>query len=153
MPLVLDRGARLIRTAILHYHPNHSDASLGFKPADTAITRFPDPEHGDVIRLELENNQDPWAIGQHYYLCFTKCSIWQSHPFTPLNLPSVSNGIVKHSYLLRAKGGETRKVEKIIVKIVSRPGNRSRAKAYPAMEWKRRASTVIVPATKKVFRM
>ncbi|KAJ5517231.1 hypothetical protein N7527_008791 [Penicillium freii] len=107
----LDRGARLVRTALLHYHPDHSGTlGLGFKPADATITRFPDTEHGDVIRLDLHNNQDPWSIGQHYYLTFTKCSIWQSHPFTPLNLPTVSKGTVQHSYILRAKSGETKKV-------------------------------------------
>ncbi|OQD84736.1 hypothetical protein PENANT_c012G02738 [Penicillium antarcticum] len=113
----LDRGARLVRTAILHYHPEQSSTlGLGFKAADATITRFPDEEHGDVIRLDLDNNQDPWAIGQHYYLCFTQCSIWQSHPFTPLNLPAVSKGTVRHSYLLRAKGGETKKVAALAAK-------------------------------------
>ncbi|KAJ5794289.1 hypothetical protein N7457_000888 [Penicillium paradoxum] len=107
----LDRGARLVRTALLHYHPDHSNAfGLSFKSADATITRFPDSEHGDVIRLDLHNNQDPWAIGQHYYLSFTQCSIWQSHPFTPLNLPLESKGRVKHSYILRAKSGETKKI-------------------------------------------
>ncbi|KAJ5919444.1 hypothetical protein N7466_010387 [Penicillium verhagenii] len=105
----LDRGARLVRTAILHYRPDHPGL-LAFSAADAAITRFPDQEHGEVVRLDFENKQDLWAVGQHYYLCFTQCSIWQSHPFTPLNAPMWEKGKVKHSYLIRAKSGETKKI-------------------------------------------
>ncbi|KAJ6000611.1 hypothetical protein N7481_001020 [Penicillium waksmanii] len=108
----LDRGARFVRTAILHYHPDQFDQSrmLSFKPAEAAITRFPDEEYGDVIRLDMENPQDIWDVGQHYYLCFQKGSIWQSHPFTPLNAPTLLQGRVKHSYIFRAKKGETKKI-------------------------------------------
>ncbi|KAJ5231715.1 uncharacterized protein N7469_006303 [Penicillium citrinum] len=108
----LDRIARLVRTAILHYHPNQFDQSrvLSFKPAEAAITRFADAEDGDIIRLDLENSQDLWSPGQHYYLCFQKGSIWQSHPFTPLNAPTLLQGKVKHSYIFRAKKGETKKI-------------------------------------------
>ncbi|KAG0155487.1 hypothetical protein PDIDSM_1064 [Penicillium digitatum] len=85
----LDRGARLVRTALLHYHPDHSGTlGLGFKSANATITRFPGTEHGDVIRLDLKNTQDPWSVGQHYYLSFQ----------------------IQHSYILRAKSGETKKV-------------------------------------------
>ncbi|KAJ5642876.1 uncharacterized protein N7484_005383 [Penicillium longicatenatum] len=111
----LDRGARLVRTAILHHRPDHPGI-FALQAAEAAMTRFPDQEHGDVIRLDLENEQDPWAIGQHYYLCFTQCSIWQSHPFTPLNAPIVEKGKVRHSYLLRAKSGETKKVALLAAK-------------------------------------
>ncbi|CAG8089516.1 unnamed protein product [Penicillium salamii] len=117
----LDRGARLVRTALLHYHPDHTGGGLALKPATASITRFPDPEHGDVLRLNLENGQDPWDIGQHYYLCFPKSSVWQSHPFTPLNLPVVKNGTVQHSYLLRAKGGETKKIANLAIESKSTP--------------------------------
>lgn len=108
----LDRGARLVRTALLHYHHFPSGA-MGFQPANAAITSFSDPEHGDVIRLDLASNQDPWTVGQHYYLCFPESSIWQSHPFTPLNAPIVEDGEVKHSYIMRAKGGETKKLAEL----------------------------------------
>lgn len=108
----IDRGARMIRTAFLHYQILPS-GSMGFKPAQATITRFPDAESGDVIRLDLDNEQDPWAIGQHFYLCFTEGSIWQSHPFTPLNAPLTKGGKVTHSYIMRAKAGETRKVAEI----------------------------------------
>ncbi|KAJ5709845.1 hypothetical protein N7493_009437 [Penicillium malachiteum] len=114
----LDRATRLLRTAFLHYHPNEPSV-LGFKSLDAAITIFPDKEYGAVIRLELENIQDPWSIGQHYYLCFSKGSIWQSHPFTPLNAPLVEQGKVRHSYILRAKKGETKKITELAVGGVS----------------------------------
>ena len=105
----LDRGARLIRTALLHYHPDES-GTLGFNAVDATITRYADMESSDVIRLDMDNIQEPWAIGQHYYLCFTQGSIWQSHPFTPLNAPVITKGRVRHSYILRAKKGETKKI-------------------------------------------
>ncbi|KAJ2974052.1 hypothetical protein NQ176_g6254 [Zarea fungicola] len=108
----IDRCVRLARTAFLHYG-HHPSGGMGFKVAEAAVTRFPDALHGDVIRLDMENDQDPWKIGQHYYLCFTQSSIWQSHPFTPLNVPVVQKGTVKHSYLLRAKSGETKKIAEL----------------------------------------
>ncbi|KAL6865494.1 hypothetical protein ACO1O0_001588 [Amphichorda felina] len=114
----LDRGARLVRTAFLHYTRLPS-GNMGFRPAPAVISVFPDAERGDVLRLELENDQDAWAIGNHFYLCFTECSIWQSHPFTPLNAPIVQKGKVKHSYLLRAKGGETKKLAELANKKLS----------------------------------
>ncbi|KAG6023958.1 hypothetical protein E4U40_003651 [Claviceps sp. LM458 group G5] len=107
----LDRGARLVRTALLHHHghPTSSSTYAVFKPVSASMTLFPDPEHGDVLRLDLENQQDTWKIGQHFYLCFTESSIWQSHPFTPLNAPVVDKrGLVKHAYIMRAKSGETK---------------------------------------------
>ncbi|KHN97977.1 Flavoprotein transmembrane component [Metarhizium album ARSEF 1941] len=110
----VDRGARFVRTGLLHHRPRSPSALAGFKPAQATITRFPDAEHGDVLRLDLENAQDPWSIGQHYFLCFVESSIWQSHPFTPLNAPVVQeDGLVKHSYVLRAKSGETRKLAEL----------------------------------------
>ncbi|KAI9903775.1 hypothetical protein N3K66_000304 [Trichothecium roseum] len=105
----LDRIARLVRTGFLHYH-HLPEGSMGFRSVPATMTMFPDAEGGDVVRMELENDQDAWAIGQHFYLCFPTSSIWQSHPFTPLNNPIVRDGKVKHSYLLRAKGGETKKI-------------------------------------------
>ncbi|KAJ4290078.1 hypothetical protein N0V88_006584 [Collariella sp. IMI 366227] len=42
--------------------------------------------------------------------------VWQSHPFTPLSLPEMVDGRVRHSYLFRAKGGETRKIAGVLAK-------------------------------------
>ncbi|KAI1632729.1 ferric reductase like transmembrane component-domain-containing protein [Biscogniauxia mediterranea] len=105
----LDRGVRLVRTGLIHYQ-YLPDGSMGFQAAHASLTHFPDAEHGDAVRLDFTHPQDAWKIGQHFYLCFAECSIWQSHPFTPLNLPRVQDGVVSHSYILRAKKGETKKV-------------------------------------------
>ncbi|RBR12829.1 hypothetical protein FVER53590_14005 [Fusarium verticillioides] len=105
----LDRALRLIRSALIHYQ-FISDGSMGFKHIHSSMKYFPDAKNGDVLRLDFEHPQDPWNIGEHFYLCFAKCSIWQSHPFTPLSLPVVVDGMVRHSYILRAKSGETRKL-------------------------------------------
>ena len=104
-----DRAARMVRTALLHYQFLKS-GNFGFEPAQASITAFRHAQSGDVLRLDFELDQDPWHVGQHYFLCFPECSIWQSHPFTPLNAPQVVDGKVKHSYILRAKGGETKKL-------------------------------------------
>lgn len=112
---ILDRGVRYLRSALIHYQylPN---GSMGFKAAHASLTHFPDPDHGDVVRMDFAHPQDPWKVGEHFYLCFTESSIWQSHPFTPLNLPKVKNGLVAHSYILRAKKGETKKVAELAAK-------------------------------------
>ncbi|KAF5002687.1 hypothetical protein FGRMN_225 [Fusarium graminum] len=110
-----DRGFRFLRTAYLHYHHLPS-GSMGFQAAQAVMTRFPDSEHGDIVRFDLENDQDPWQVGQHYFLCFTESGIWQSHPFTPLNAPFVENGVVKHSYIMRARKGETKKLAELAAK-------------------------------------
>ncbi|PHH74440.1 hypothetical protein CDD82_4937 [Ophiocordyceps australis] len=105
----LDRGARFARTAMLHHHPLDG-SKLGFAPARATMTIFQDFEHGDVVRLDFDNEQDAWLPGQHFFLCFPECSLWQSHPFTPLNSAIVRHGMVRHSYIMRAKRGETAKL-------------------------------------------
>ncbi|KAI1098273.1 ferric reductase NAD binding domain-containing protein [Jackrogersella minutella] len=112
---LLDRAIRYFRSALIHYQ-YLPDGSMGFKAAHAYLTHFPDAEHGDVVRMDFNHPQDPWKVGQHFYLCFTECSIWQSHPFTPLNLPKVHHGLVSHSYILRAKKGETKNVAALAAK-------------------------------------
>lgn len=96
-----DRGVRLIRSALIHYRflsSGHGE----FTAFDAKITHF----ETDVIRLDIDfPSAFSWKIGQHYFLTFTKGSIWQSHPFTPLSLPGTSQG-----YLIRARRGETKRV-------------------------------------------
>ncbi|KAI1299457.1 ferric reductase like transmembrane component-domain-containing protein [Xylaria venustula] len=111
----LDRGMRLLRTALIHYQ-YLPDGSMGFRAAPASLTHFSDDEHGDIIRMDFEQSHDPWKIGQHFYLCFPESSIWQSHPFTPLNLPQTRNSTVSHSYILRAKKGETKKIADLTLK-------------------------------------
>ncbi|KAK6835979.1 hypothetical protein PG987_006474 [Apiospora arundinis] len=105
----LDRAIRLVRTGLAHYQIL-PDGKTGFKAAQASMTHFPDSEHGDILRLDFTHSQEAWKIGQHFYLCFPECSIWQSHPFTPLNLPELKDGVVEHSYIVRAKKGETKKL-------------------------------------------
>ncbi|ORY70970.1 ferric reductase like transmembrane component-domain-containing protein [Pseudomassariella vexata] len=114
----LDRGVRYARSAMLHYG-FLPDGSVGFKAAHANLTHFADAEHGDVVRMDFSHSQDAWKIGQHFYICFAECSIWQSHPFTPLNLPVVKGGVVAHSYIFRAKKGETKKVAELALKKLS----------------------------------
>ena len=107
----VDRGARLLRTALLHYgYVDGSMTKMGFQTAKANVTMFPDATNGDVVRLDFEHNHQPWKVGQHFYLCFPESSIWQSHPFTPSSLPASGNALQSHSYIMRAKSGETRKL-------------------------------------------
>ncbi|KAI1746099.1 ferric reductase like transmembrane component-domain-containing protein [Xylaria scruposa] len=105
---LLDRGIRLLRTALIHYQ-YLPDGSMGFRTAPASLTHFYDSD-GDIVRLDFTQPHDAWKIGQHFYLCFAEGSIWQSHPFTPLSLPQRQNGSVTHSYVFRAKKGETKKI-------------------------------------------
>ncbi|KAJ4005949.1 hypothetical protein NW752_001195 [Fusarium irregulare] len=114
----LDRALRLIRSGLVHYQVMDT-GSMGFKSIKASVKHFPDSENGDVVRLDFVHSQDPWKIGQHFYLCFTECSIWQSHPFTPLSLPVLKEGTIQHSYILRAKQGETRKLAEMARKQIA----------------------------------
>ncbi|KAH9429626.1 hypothetical protein MCOR02_009363 [Pyricularia oryzae] len=107
---------RHLRTVSPHHHTlllHHQwvDGDWGFHPAQARLTSFPDAAgYGDVVRLDFDFVQSPWMVGQHFYLCFPRSSVWQSHPFTPLSLPVVERGVVRHSYIFRAKSGETAKI-------------------------------------------
>lgn len=110
---LIDRSIRLLRSGLLHYNFIES-GKRGFKAAEASVQLFQDPQNGDVVRLDFDHPQKPWSIGQHFYLCFTEGSIWQSHPMTPFSYPESVDGTVKHSYLFRAKKGETKKIAQII---------------------------------------
>jgi predicted ferric reductase len=111
----VDRLIRSLRTAMLHYLPGGKAGTLGFRSATANAQIWHDAENGDVYRLDFDHLQDPWKIGQHFFLCFPASSIWQSHPFTPLSLPMTRrDGTVRHSYIIRAKKGETKKVAEIL---------------------------------------
>lgn len=106
----LDRSVRLLRTWLIHRKTIDDKPGL-YHPAQASVTLFPNKDDGDVVRLDFSHPHKPWRVGQHFYLCFTEGSIWQSHPFTPLNYPGrASDGTTGHSYIFRAKGGETRKM-------------------------------------------
>lgn len=106
----IDRVIRLARTAMIHYQLL-PEGGRGFKSIDAVLSLFPDCETGDdVIRLDFTHIQKPWHVGQHFYITFLEGSIWQAHPFTPLNLPVQEGNSVKHAYIFRAKSGETRRI-------------------------------------------
>ncbi|KAJ4361097.1 uncharacterized protein N0V89_001666 [Didymosphaeria variabile] len=112
---LIDRAVRLGRTALLHYNFLPS-GHMGFRAAPADITFFKDEINGDVVRLDFDHPQDAWSVGQHFYIMFPEGSIWQSHPFTPLSLPVFGADTQKHSYIFRAKGGETRKIAELSAK-------------------------------------
>ncbi|CBX96143.1 hypothetical protein IAQ61_001317 [Plenodomus lingam] len=105
----IDRGVRFARTALMHYNFLPS-GHMGFRAATANITFFKDETNGDIVRLDFDHPQDPWSVGQHFYLMFPESSIWQSHPFTPLSLPIYGADTQHHSYIFRAKKGETKKI-------------------------------------------
>ncbi|KAF2869647.1 ferric reductase NAD binding domain-containing protein [Massariosphaeria phaeospora] len=105
----LDRAIRLVRTALLHYNFLPS-GHMGFRCATASVSFFPDAPHGDMVRLDFEHPHDAWAVGQHFYLTFPESSVWQSHPFTPLSRPVFNADAQHHSYVFRAKKGETKRI-------------------------------------------
>ncbi|KIS65890.1 uncharacterized protein UMAG_05979 [Mycosarcoma maydis] len=111
-----DRALRLLRTACIHYGVL-SDGSVGFRIIHSTFQVFSDTEHGHVVRLDFEHPHSgrPWKVGQHFFLTFTDTSIWQSHPFTPLSFPVADGGSVRHSYLIRAKSGDTKKLARTLL--------------------------------------
>jgi len=125
----LDRGARLVRTGLLHYKYIGGGSSMALCSIDAAITHFSDSVNGDVVRLDFQHLQHPWSIGQHFYLTFPNSSLWQSHPFTPLSHPVLQSGFVQHSYIFRAKSGETAKIARLAAAATSqspdKPSTRS----------------------------
>jgi predicted ferric reductase len=111
----IDRGIRLARTTLLHYNFLPS-GHMGFRSASANITLYKDEVNGDIVRLDYDHPQDAWAVGQHFYLTFPESSIWQSHPFTPVSLPVFGANSQRHSYIFRARKGETKKVAELSTK-------------------------------------
>lgn len=116
---IIDRAIRLGRTALLHYNFLPS-GHMGFRAAPADITFFKDEVNGDVVRLDFDHPQDSWSVGQHFYLMFPESSIWQAHPFTPLSLPKFGADTQRHSYIFRAKKGETRRIAELSAKRIAR---------------------------------
>ncbi|KAL5628409.1 hypothetical protein BROUX41_003157 [Berkeleyomyces rouxiae] len=104
----LDRALRLIRPFQLHDRGN----TWGIIPAQASVKLWKDDVNGDIYRLDLAVKHKPWKTGQHFFLCFPQSGWWQSHPFTPISAPpdSKSSETMTQSYVIRAKGGETKKI-------------------------------------------
>ncbi|KAK4151878.1 ferric reductase transmembrane component 3 [Chaetomidium leptoderma] len=116
----LDRAARLVRMGLLHYGYWSEEGRWGFRAVQARARLWDDGELGDVVRMDFDHVQAPWKVGQHFFLCFPEGSIWQSHPFTPLSLPVAdAAGKVRHSYVFRAKGGETKKIADVLAKMAA----------------------------------
>ncbi|PKS12639.1 hypothetical protein jhhlp_000847 [Lomentospora prolificans] len=111
----LDRLARAVRTILLH-RAKGSSSLFSIVPAKADAVLFPNDADGDVVRLHFSMESAPWQIGQHFYLCFPESSIWQSHPMTSLSHPGQIDGRVTHSYVMRAKSGETKKIAELVAK-------------------------------------
>ncbi|ESZ92083.1 hypothetical protein SBOR_7540 [Sclerotinia borealis F-4128] len=105
----VDRGVRIVRTLLIHigYFDASGNTGIGFHPAQSTLQYFDDKD-GGVIRLEFDHKHAPWAIGQHFFLCFPALSIWQSHPLTIASLPSNH-----HTYIIRCRSGETGNLKKL----------------------------------------
>lgn len=135
---LFDRLGRAIRTGLLHYHWLVAKGKWGFEAAQAKVVHWEDEQNGDVIRLDFYHVQQPWEVGQHFFLCFPEGTIWQSHPMTPLSLPEADkSGRVKHSYVIRAKGGETKKIAGIAARKIAALGttsSRSEEKASNTVE-------------------
>lgn len=129
-----DRFGRAVRTGLLHYQWVPSKGRWGFETAKARITRWEGGEDGEVVRLDFEHVQQPWEIGQHFFLCFTESSVWQSHPMTPLSLPVADKmGRVRHSYVIRAKKGETKKLAQIAAKKMAVAGEKGAEVTTPVV--------------------
>lgn len=113
--LVLDRGIRLARLALIH--TGHLDKAqlLGFKKAQASIKLFTDADGAQVVRMEFEHTHGPWRPGQHFFLTFPGLAWWCAHPFTPaLNARPHPQG-QRHVYVVRVKEGITRKLAQVAI--------------------------------------
>jgi hypothetical protein len=118
--LGIDLGLRVLRICLIHVGYKSGNHGLGFRAIDARIQEFEDPT-GTIVRLEFEHNQEPWKIGQHFYITFPALSIWQGHPFTPASVPPERDGteFPKHAYIVRARKGETGRLADLIPSAVT----------------------------------
>ncbi|CAL3967199.1 unnamed protein product [Diplocarpon coronariae] len=102
----IDRGVRFLRTGLIHVGYLDPYKGFGFHAAQSKVQHFHD-EDGGVIRLDFEHNHDSWAVGQHFFLTFPALTIWQSHPLTVASVPTAHPALARHTYIVRARRGET----------------------------------------------
>jgi predicted ferric reductase len=104
--LGIDLSLRIVRVCLIHVGYKDGNKGIGFRSVPSKVESFKDPT-GTIIRLSFTHNHEPWKIGQHFYLTFPSLNIWQSHPFTPASVPSSSLVPSTHTYIVRARKGET----------------------------------------------
>ena len=104
-----DLVARTVRTCLIHFDYKDGSSGFGFRSIPAKMEVIKDPT-GRIIRMTFTHSQQPWELGQHFYLTFPELSIWQSHPFTPASNPTTTCGVQTHTYIIRACSGETKKL-------------------------------------------
>ena len=104
-----DLVARTVRTCLIHFDYKDGSSGFGFRSIPAKMEVIKDPT-GTIIRMTFTHSQQPWELGQHFYLTFPELSIWQSHPFTPASNPTTTCGVQTHTYIIRACNGETKKL-------------------------------------------
>ena len=108
----LDLVARTVRTLLLHCGYKDARSGFGFRSVPAMLETFKDPS-GTIVRMTFEVRHSGWNIGQHFYLTFPALNVWQAHPFTPLSSPDRDAGVQRHTYIIRACAGETRRLAKL----------------------------------------
>ena len=107
-----DLVARSVRTFLIHFGFMDGSRGFGFRSIPAKMEVLKDPT-GTIIRMTFAHGQQPWELGQHFYLTFPALSIWQSHPFTPASNPSTTSPVQSHTYIIRACNGETKKLAEL----------------------------------------
>lgn len=109
--MALDQAVRPARTCTTHI--GTTAGRFGFHRAMATVQAIGggESEEDVCVRLDFDFEHEAWLPGQHFYLCFPSLSIWQSHPFTVISSPDASSGSQHHTYLLRARKGQTAEFE------------------------------------------
>ncbi|USW48599.1 Putative ferric reductase, NAD binding domain, ferric reductase transmembrane component-like protein [Septoria linicola] len=109
--IVLDQAVRGFRTLYIHFG-GKKGSGLGFTCAQAELQVLTD-DNGTVLRLDFDyehRNAGGWEAGQHFYLTFPSLSIWQAHPYTVSSVPNVQSKVQHHTYLIRVRDGQTKKL-------------------------------------------
>jgi len=110
--IVLDIGARWIRTALLHSGYGTKRSLFDFKNATATVEHIGD-EEDSCVRVDFDFEHSAWQPGQHFFLCFPALNVWQSHPFTPCSVPDGRSKTQHHTYLIRANSGITARLARM----------------------------------------
>jgi len=110
--IVLDVGARWIRTLLLASGYGKSRSLFTLKAATASVEHIGDAQDS-CIRVDFDFEHSAWKPGQHFFLCFSGLSLWQSHPFTPCSVPVPGSKMQHHTYLIRTHSGITGKLARL----------------------------------------
>lgn len=73
--------------------------------------------------MEFKHNHEAWAIGQHFFLCFPALTIWQSHPLTVASVPEPHPSLPHHTYIVRCRSGETKRLKDLALGNIQGPAS------------------------------